>query len=459
MKKIFTIAAAVLASFSLMAADATFTMSEIFDGNNQSAEVTEPVAATVSTTASKSNAKDGKLGSDGNYFQIVLADATFSAASLNGYINTTATDKNWAFQFSFDGGANWTDEALQANDGDKTSHDIEVAVEIPLNANGFRVVRRAGTSTIVNSITLTLGAPSTDPVTEVTISGPTEAYVGQKVTLTATTDVKATSIEWKLDDQTFEFGNSVNFYPDVEGDFTFVVYAKNDYNVDPAVSAPHVVSVTVKPALEQVVVTDHTTWDFTKAATVNQIKWEGAQKDAEPIVMANIDGFNNDENFNSQALLFSGEYPIRDGKYCQGPHLEFEINSPGLLTVVYSNTGNREPKEGETEGQESLRRFLTINGNLVPGDAGSMKSNTNTTTEGIAINPGAVVISACMPYGENPTAAQYIRIYKVIYQRTGWPTAIDNTEVGVKAVKMIENGQLVIIKNGVKYNAQGTIVK
>ena len=30
---------------------------------------------------------------------------------------------------------------------------------------------------------------------------------------------------------------------------------------------------------------------------------------------------------------------------------------------------------------------------------------------------------------------------------------------GVKAVKMIENGQLVIIKNGVKYNAQGTIVK
>ena len=195
MKKIFTIAAAVLASFSLMAADATFTMSEIFDGNNQSAEVTEPVAATVSTTASKSNAKDGKLGSDGNYFQIVLADATFSAASLNGYINTTATDKNWAFQFSFDGGANWTDEALQANDGDKTSHDIEVAVEIPLNANGFRVVRRAGTSTIVNSITLTLGAPSTDPVTEVTISGPTEAYVGQKVTLTATTDVKATSIQ------------------------------------------------------------------------------------------------------------------------------------------------------------------------------------------------------------------------------------------------------------------------
>jgi hypothetical protein len=39
------------------------------------------------------------------------------------------------------------------------------------------------------------------------------------------------------------------------------------------------------------------------------------------------------------------------------------------------------------------------------------------------------------------------------------PTAIDNTNVAEKAVKTIENGQLVIIKNGVKYNAQGTIVR
>lgn len=33
--------------------------------------------------------------------------------------------------------------------------------------------------------------------------------------------------------------------------------------------------------------------------------------------------------------------------------------------------------------------------------------------------------------------------------------AIDNVEAGVKAVKTFENGQLVIIKNGVKYNALG----
>lgn len=35
------------------------------------------------------------------------------------------------------------------------------------------------------------------------------------------------------------------------------------------------------------------------------------------------------------------------------------------------------------------------------------------------------------------------------------PTSIDNTNAEVKAVKVIENGQLVIIKNGVKYNVLG----
>ena len=41
----------------------------------------------------------------------------------------------------------------------------------------------------------------------------------------------------------------------------------------------------------------------------------------------------------------------------------------------------------------------------------------------------------------------------------GWPTAIDNTNDAVKAVKVVRDGQLFIEKNGVIYNAQGAIVK
>ena len=39
------------------------------------------------------------------------------------------------------------------------------------------------------------------------------------------------------------------------------------------------------------------------------------------------------------------------------------------------------------------------------------------------------------------------------------PTSVDNVEATVAPVKMIENGQLIIVKDGVQYNAQGAILK
>ena len=39
------------------------------------------------------------------------------------------------------------------------------------------------------------------------------------------------------------------------------------------------------------------------------------------------------------------------------------------------------------------------------------------------------------------------------------PSALDNVTTTVAPIKMIENGQLMIIKNGVQYNAQGAVVK
>ena len=44
-------------------------------------------------------------------------------------------------------------------------------------------------------------------------------------------------------------------------------------------------------------------------------------------------------------------------------------------------------------------------------------------------------------------------------QDPGPGTALDNIAVEAKAIKMIKNGQLIIIKNGVQYNVQGAVVK
>ena len=47
----------------------------------------------------------------------------------------------------------------------------------------------------------------------------------------------------------------------------------------------------------------------------------------------------------------------------------------------------------------------------------------------------------------------------IYYKSAGAPTALDNVVEEGKVVKRIENGQLIIIKNGVKYNALGAEVK
>ena len=46
-----------------------------------------------------------------------------------------------------------------------------------------------------------------------------------------------------------------------------------------------------------------------------------------------------------------------------------------------------------------------------------------------------------------------------VFYADGTPTGMESVAASVKAVKTVENGQLVIIKNGVKYNAAGQEVK
>jgi hypothetical protein len=66
------------------------------------------------------------------------------------------------------------------------------------------------------------------------------------------------------------------------------------------------------------------------------------------------------------------------------------------------------------------------------------------------------------------TAASYVTLQSGTAQRfvvwgataeVGSATAIDNAEAEVKAIKRFENGVLIIEKNGVKYNAQGAVVR
>jgi len=473
MKKIFTLAAALMASLTMMAQTITISTATA-EGNWYGVEGVGRVAnKSGNAWASPDLTCEGSTGykTGSSYFTIqtyqgINALTIWARSSSNRTIDKIYVSED--LQSSAQSASNVEYTVVNENSEDyaivKNACDNEFTITFneAVAADSYIQIVLSGNADIV-AVTFVAGeiVPSTDPVASVVIAGPEAVYVGRTASFSATTDVKANAYKWFVNgvEQDGATAKTFDFTPTEAGNYSISCSAKNDYNTDFVASDAIALVATEKPILEQVPVSEATVWDFSKAATVSQIKWEGADKDAAPIVMANIDDFNNNDEFNSQALLFSGEYPIRDGKYCQGPLLKFNTTVAGYVSIVYSNTGNRSAAEGETEGQEALRRFLAINGALVAGDKGSMKSNQNTVTNNIPVAAGDVEISARMPYGATPENAEYIRIYKVQFSLEQVATAISNTNANVKAVKVVRNGQLFIEKNGVVYNAQGAIVK
>jgi hypothetical protein len=91
-------------------------------------------------------------------------------------------------------------------------------------------------------------------------------------------------------------------------------------------------------------------------------------------------------------------------------------------------------------------------------------------TGAVAVNPSAAGIGTALPGKDNETDMYPIELTaianEVIVRETaggyilhkieiGGSQDIENTNAEVKTIKRYENGQLVIIKNGVKYNALG----
>ena len=282
----------------------------------------------------------------------------------------------------------------------------------------------------------------TDPVTAATVAGASTALVGQTVKLTCTAE-KADTYQWYLNETAIEGANAAvyNFAPEAAGEYSFYCTASNAYTATPVVSNTLVISVS--NPLPQVDVTQSTIWDWTKASAEKEIK----PTKNENVLLANVVGMNNNADFNSQALRFEGEYAIRDGKYCQGQLLQFHTTVAGYVSVEYSNTGNRE--------KEEERRFLSINGTIVGG--GAMRSDKNETEYNIPVEAGDVVISGA--YDDGTT--QYLRYYKLQFttEEVDIPTALENVDASVKAVKVVRDGQLYIKKGDKLYNAIGSIVK
>ncbi len=200
--------------------------------------------------------------------------------------------------------------------------------------------------------------------------------------------------------------------------------------------------------LTQTVVTEDITWNWANAGTADVVFTETSKPSkTDTIVLANVDGIANDANFNSQALSVRGEYMFRKEFNCfQGDYISFNVEKAGTVQVVFSNTNKRDANKG-------LGRVLHING--VPTNDSTLNV-TEVTSQPIAIPAGKVTITSKMP--SQPDAYQYLRIYSIIYtmDKSGdIGSSLNQAQVEAKAVKVIRDGQLLIIRDGKTYTAQG----
>lgn len=196
--------------------------------------------------------------------------------------------------------------------------------------------------------------------------------------------------------------------------------------------------------LTQTKVTEDITWDWANAGTADVVFDETSKPSkTDTIVLANVEGIVNDANFNSQALSVCGQYMFRKDNNCfQGGYISFEVEKAGSVAVSYSHTSTSKPK-----------RSLVVNGQK---DAASTADYTPVTST-MSVNAGKVVITFVETEDAN-NAPQYARVYSITYtvDKSGdIGAALNQVQAEVKAVKVIRDGQLLIIREGKTYTAQG----
>lgn len=446
MRNIFTLAVAILANVVMMAQtpaiELTAKSSEIGDWNTTYDNVTISVEGAALTGKKPCGVTEKEnvmsiSSSDSQWIEISSTDG-LSKIIISGSGNNTG-NTDWAAPLCACASAPFDNTIIGILEVHYTGYEhecIENEILLPEGTKSVRIYRRmkvnsegtevgsgsnwtpsTGTGNQTFNITylaVYAGAttPSTDPVSSVTLAGPEAVYVGQTASYTASPDQKATAYKWTVDgiEQGGATSNKFDYAP-AAGTYAIIAYAKNDYNSDWVASNTINLVVSEKTELEQVPVTAATVWDWTKAGT-GSIEWKDdttPRKDNDTVLLANVEGINNNAEFNSQALRFAGQYPIRDGKYCQGPWISFKTTVAGYVQVEFSNTGSKD-----------VARYVAING-VVNTTVGTLNT-TKVESANIPVEAGDVVIEGSF----DPYESQYLRIYKITFSTDAPPAELSH---------------------------------
>ncbi len=195
-------------------------------------------------------------------------------------------------------------------------------------------------------------------------------------------------------------------------------------------------------------------WRTDSASTIN-----GRTSAAEPIVQTYILETDQDSlllaRHGNTAMYVTLLNVVRKGGVVPPtPQLEDGYYLVGSFNGWAADEAYQFKANPEAEGEYMLEGIvLHIADELkVIGISGETSTWYPGEGDNYVINEDAEYVIYFRPDYQGGDDWHYNCIYaaKVIY-----PAAIDNTDAEIKAVKMIENGKLVIIKNGVRYDATG----
>lgn len=252
MKKIFTLAAAVLASMAM------------------SAEVIFSFTVTSATTAKGSyNAEggtavcSGAAMQTGNSNELTVGDQTFYKFSSSSTWDFTLAEEGTfaagdviSLTGACQSGSNKNGKGFLVNNtiavtGDfpkGESNILTYTVQEGDGIDGQTTINLKRNDSDIKFGTISVSrenvTPSTDPVEAATISGENGCLVGNSIELTCTA-AKATTYQWSMNGTEIEGANAkkYTFSPTEAGEYSFTCAASNEYTTTPVVADAHVVTV------------------------------------------------------------------------------------------------------------------------------------------------------------------------------------------------------------------------
>ena len=250
MRKFFTLATALMATFTMSAAT-------IF-----SYTLTAPGTDGTTYDAEGGTAKCIKTMASGGSNEITIGDQTFYKFNSSSAWEFTLADEGTFAEgdvisiTAACGTSNKSGKGVKLNGisvtGDfpaSTANTITYTVVADDAINGQTTIRveRNDSDIKFGSIAVDRegATPSTDPVESAEISGENACIIGGSVELTCNAP-KATAYQWSMNGAAIEGATAkkYTFTPSAAGEFTFTCAASNEYNLTPAVAAAFVVTVT-----------------------------------------------------------------------------------------------------------------------------------------------------------------------------------------------------------------------